>query len=556
MSLKSLSGSLRRKARKSLINQAINDEATWRIQSQKIQLPGQRGERTYTHLDNPLPGYVARKDLPNPTWNDRVNKAASGMRSSVLRDTGLYTEGPQKATAAQKRGLRRMMQTLSPSDKRQLIDLNKQRRAFSRRLSLTGGTNAFKPFAHDASHVLPTGVKHPNLPKRAVYGVDRDSENRVAVIEKTMDRLWSKRPTSSRDVEQAALTRGFAPGDTAYYDKLLNEAKAYSGNKAVRAQDFLIRLGGRRQGYELDGKYDFLRRGVLFSSYPTADFAYQPMTKRRWLRVLKRWQQNSRKYDLDDEIREYRTGLLDDIASDVRQGASSSKVDFLVKRDGKRRRAVGIVSSYPYANGSGTHISELVGNPKPGFKGAVPALRQHLASAKLPDTHSVSIIPINYRVQQMYERELKARRNPSLPGQHTYLGELRKNFSYKPYLATFAFEPPRSERNWGWAADVGVGVAPKKPQGLGVIGDELKRMSRPFTGAARSAFKGNWEQAGRKLRNHFTVPSTPLSGGLVQQRRVRWGRVAKTGALGVGALGLTGMAVSGINKMFRREDDD
>jgi len=171
-----------------------------------------------------------------------------------------------------------------------------------------------------------------------------------------------------------------------------------------------------------------------------ANFAFQPMNKKRWLRVLDRWDNVAAQTDVNASQALDRQLISDWMREEARMN-DGRNLNFLIQRDGKRRRTVGLAKTIDNPQDNAFKVELLMGNPKPGFRGgAVPALKSHIASnARLPNTRKVEIQPITDEVGQRYKEVLGTR---YLPGRtlymKTYVGALRKpEFAASQRLAEF-----------------------------------------------------------------------------------------------------------------------
>lgn len=306
-----LSGNTRRKARQQAFKAAAERQARKALNTGNIKLPPQRGEFIERDARGRAVGmpsnFVERNQLANPTWNNRINKAASRQRSQEVWNKGLAdTNGgiahKSKPTRQERLDFHGQMGSLSPADRKDLVFENKQRVLSYRRAMLDGpnlrtkeARENFAPrFGHDQSHGYPSQQGKANV------GITPYDENYIRLYESAIDnrRHSRRKQLNSKQLENSFRNtsivgpvteptqelRGILPDE--FFEPLINE-KGYTGKRKpnVREIDFFaqnrVRSGAHR-GHEAQLKYawirgnqrdlvngpyyDSLRRGVRFSA--------------------------------------------------------------------------------------------------------------------------------------------------------------------------------------------------------------------------------------------------------------------------------------------------
>lgn len=397
-----------------------------------LPLPLQRGERSIPmrwmqpdRKEIRLPGLTYRHE-DYPSFHRKVIAQASRQRNAEIDEHFIPQRSGtiRKATSQQKQGLRKVIGGLSRDEKAKLIEHNKATAAWHRRLKLTQNGNyrdAIAPrIPHDSTHIYPSSRlfteptgKTPTRP----WGVTPNDENRAVVVEEA---LISKKPTPAAYTMYEDLFNVSSATARNDVDSIYQDVRAAKRDKTFKAHQYLHRLAEARQGVSPE-RVRF-RRGGLY-----ADFAYQPMTKRRWLRVLDRWSDMTKMYETNPVKYSDRMYMLSNLRDSVRYSPTIEDLSFLISRNGKRRRAVGIAQLTDFPKDNILSVDSVVGNPKPGFQGATTALRHHLASnTRIPNTRKVSIHPINGIVGNLYKKELKARYYGTSPALRTTMAKLRK----------------------------------------------------------------------------------------------------------------------------------
>lgn len=197
----------------------------------------------------------------NPTWERKVDKSYSQRLNQTLGDVdaidiprnrepgGSTLLNPTgKATPNQKRLLRSAMSELSPSERKDLINLNQSRVAFHRRMKMTQVPdksdpkfgNLYNRIGHDNTHVLAAQRNRAGVPREPALNTSMGSEQAALLFESLAD---GKPPMSVK-------TNGRNPTVDATIDRIYDgiQRSGIRNNKAYIVHDNLMRLAAERQG--------------------------------------------------------------------------------------------------------------------------------------------------------------------------------------------------------------------------------------------------------------------------------------------------------------------
>ena len=145
--------------------------------------------------------------------------------------------------------------------------------------------------------------------------------------------------------------------------------------------------------------------------YILIDFAFVPMTTKKWDKVLDKWISTSKKYSsLESSVKsKNRLKILNDLKNTPYE---RTKLEFLKKKyqdpkTNKQRKLTTGIAAIPQKDSKKVVVDLLVNNPKsikdPKFKGAIDSLDKKVGKRK------VDIIAVNDPVYDLYTKKFDNR---------------------------------------------------------------------------------------------------------------------------------------------------